>query len=140
MSKRVPYRFRTDIEAQSLDSILTDFLRSKNAVITEKEKVLNATRAYWLPFALKDRGEYSDEQLKHYARTAIYKLQMHINYLAENFGLFHDGEQAMSLDEPLGVHTSRQRPLLSIQQTPTIESHPHQTTNTSLPDLENQVE
>ncbi|WP_341531423.1 hypothetical protein WKK05_37580 (plasmid) [Nostoc sp. UHCC 0302] len=116
MSKRVPYRFRTDIDVESLDGILTNFLRSKDAAITEKEKVIGATRAYWLPFALKEKGEYSDDQLKQHARAAIYKLRMHINYLAENFGLLDEGEQAIESEQFLSNYSLMPRQKTNIER------------------------
>ncbi|MBD6621294.1 hypothetical protein FNW02_37825 [Komarekiella sp. 'clone 1'] len=140
MSKRVPYRFRTDIDVESLDGILTNFLRSKNAAITEKEKVIGATRAYWLPFALKEKGEYSDEQLKQYARAAIYKLRMHINYLAENFGLLDEGEQAISNDKFLSTKSLMPRQPATAEKLTSVLAPPASKNKLGALDLVEQVE
>jgi len=152
MSKRVPYRFRTDIDVESVDAILTNFLRSKDTVITEKEKVIGATRAYWLPFALKEKGEYSSEQLKQHARTAIYKLRMHIDYLAENFGLLDEAEQTISDDNSFSTKslmspeavtperlTSELSPVI-LKDKPTILNTPKQVESCLTSSRETQVE
>lgn len=87
MGKRIDYRFRALIPVGSMDEILVKYLRSKDLELSEKNLVLWAVAAYWLPLALQKDGCCSNAQLKQSARTAIYKLRQHINFLAHTFGL-----------------------------------------------------
>lgn len=87
MPNRIDYRFRTLINADSQDAILVKYLRSPDPEFSEKDMILWATSAYWLPLALREHGSCSVQQLKQSARTSIYKLHQHINYLAQSFGL-----------------------------------------------------
>lgn len=87
LKKRVEYYFRVALGIGGMTEVLADFLKNKDTLLTEKEKVIGAASAFWLPFALMHKGGYSDSYLKQCAREAIYKLRMHINYLAESFGL-----------------------------------------------------
>ncbi|MBD2166475.1 hypothetical protein H6G04_18935 [Calothrix membranacea FACHB-236] len=85
---RTEYRCRLAIEAHSHNTALINFLKMKKVLhFNEKDKVLSALSAYWLPLALKEDGSYSDEELADCARSAIYKLRLHINYLAATFGV-----------------------------------------------------
>lgn len=100
MPNRIDYRFRAVVNANSQDGVLVKYLRSKNPEFSEKDMVLWATSAYWLPLALREQGSYSALQLKQSARTSIYKLRQHINYLAHVFGL--EGEvSAATISSPL---------------------------------------
>lgn len=92
---RIEYRFRTYLDGEQLNIALANFLKKKSTDFTEKDRVFSALSAYWLPIALKDEGTLSDQQLKQYARNAIYKLKLHISYLVETFGL-EDIELPMS--------------------------------------------
>lgn len=92
MGKRIDYRFRALISVGSTDEILVKYLRSKDLELSEKNMVLWATAAYWLPLALQKNGCSSNGQLKQSARTAIYKLRQHINFLAQTFGLENELE------------------------------------------------
>ncbi|WP_341531997.1 hypothetical protein WKK05_40620 (plasmid) [Nostoc sp. UHCC 0302] len=94
LNKRVEYYFRTAFGIGGMTEVLGDFLKNRDALLTEKEKVIGAVSAFWLPFALMHKGGYSEDYLKQCAREAIYKLTLHINYLAESFGL-EVGEQVI---------------------------------------------
>jgi hypothetical protein len=52
-----------------------------------KEKAVTATRAFWLPFAYRDRGNSSEAELRELAQQSIWKLEEQIQYLRESFGL-----------------------------------------------------
>lgn len=87
MPSRIDYRFRAMVNADSQDGALVRYLRSRDSEFSEKDMVLWATAAYWLPLALREQKNCSTQQLKQSARTSIYKLRQHINYLAQVFGL-----------------------------------------------------
>ena len=95
MGKRIDYRFRALISVGSTDEVLVKYLRSKDLELSEKNMVLWAAAAYWLPLALQKNGCSSNGQLKQSARTAIYKLRQHINFLAQTFGLENELETNM---------------------------------------------
>ncbi|MBW4559198.1 MAG: hypothetical protein KME59_25430 [Trichormus sp. ATA11-4-KO1] len=86
MDNRVEYRCRIALEQELINVALIKFLKQK-VNLSEKDKVIPALSAYWLPFALKADGNYSDSELKYYAKTAIYKLKLHIAFLCEAFAL-----------------------------------------------------
>lgn len=95
MGKRIDYRFRALITVGSADETLVKYLRSKDLELSEKNMVLWAAAAYWLPLAFQKSGCYSAGQLKQSARTAIYKLRQHIIFLAQTFGLENELEASM---------------------------------------------
>ncbi|MBD2438859.1 hypothetical protein H6G69_18905 [Nostoc sp. FACHB-110] len=74
------------MESQELNNALINFLKAKDPLFSERDKVFTALNAYWLTFAMKEAG-YSDDELKQSAKNAIYRLKLHISYLAESFGL-----------------------------------------------------
>ena len=52
-----------------------------------KEKAATATRAFWLPFAYRDSGDYSEAELRELAQQSIWKMAEQIQHLREAFGL-----------------------------------------------------
>ena len=52
-----------------------------------KEKAATATRAFWLPFAYRDSGDYSETELRELAQQSIWKMEEQIQHLREAFGL-----------------------------------------------------
>ena len=52
-----------------------------------KEKAATATRAFWLPFAYRDSGDYSEAELRELAQQSIWKMEEQIQHLREAFGL-----------------------------------------------------
>jgi hypothetical protein len=60
-----------------------------------KEKAATATRAFWLPFAYQDSGNYSEAELKELAQQSIWRLEEQIQHLREAFGLEAPPTQVM---------------------------------------------
>ena len=52
-----------------------------------KEKAATATRAFWLPFAYRHSGNYSEAELKDLAQQSIWQMEAQIQHLREEFGL-----------------------------------------------------
>ncbi|MGJ3254455.1 MAG: hypothetical protein ACFE0J_25480 [Elainellaceae cyanobacterium] len=52
-----------------------------------KEKAATATRAFWLPFAYRASGNYSEDELRELTQQSIWRLEEQIQYLRESFGL-----------------------------------------------------
>jgi hypothetical protein len=94
-----------------------------------KEKAATATRAFWLPFAYRDNGNYAEAELKELAQQSIWRLEEQIQHLQEAFGLDATGRSAISKTLPpstfpavtvstppaIGVETA---PLLSAVESP----------------------
>jgi hypothetical protein len=52
-----------------------------------KEKAATATRAFWLPFAYRHSGEYSEAELRDLAQQSIWQMEAQIQHLREEFDL-----------------------------------------------------
>lgn len=86
MSERIDYRCRISMNKEAFSIALLNYMK-QDSDTSERDKVLPALFGYWLPLALKADGNYSELELKYYARNAIYKLKLHIAYLSEVFFL-----------------------------------------------------
>jgi hypothetical protein len=65
-----------------------------------KEKAATATRAFWLPFAYRDNGNYAEAELKELAQQSIWRLEEQIQHLQEAFGLDATGRSAIAKTLP----------------------------------------
>lgn len=71
----------------STNGMLFDYLRQhKGTGYSTRDRILKSLSAYWLPFAGEWAGK-DEEELKSLARSSINQLELHIQYLRENFGL-----------------------------------------------------
>jgi hypothetical protein len=52
-----------------------------------KEKAATATRAFWLPFAYRHSGDYSEVELRDLAQQSIWQMEAQIQHLREEFDL-----------------------------------------------------
>lgn len=52
-----------------------------------KKTAATAVRAFWLPFACQESGNYSDAELRELAQQSIWRLEEQIQHLRETFGL-----------------------------------------------------
>lgn len=52
-----------------------------------KEKAATATRAFWLPFAYRHSGNYSETELRDLAQQSIWQMESQIQHLREEFEL-----------------------------------------------------
>ena len=52
-----------------------------------KEKAATATRAFWLPFAYRQSGNYSEAELRDLAQQSIWQMEAQIQHLREEFDL-----------------------------------------------------
>jgi len=83
-NERIDYRCRISLNKEMSSIALINYIKQGDG-IAERDKVLPALSGYWLPFALKADGNYSEAELKHYARSAIYRLKLHILFVREAF-------------------------------------------------------
>ncbi|MEQ8469121.1 hypothetical protein [Coleofasciculus sp. E1-EBD-02] len=80
--KRVDFLWRCQPVEHSYDARLLSYLRENVAIIPLREKILQALRAFWMPFAYMDQPEG-----KRLAAEAIYALEKHADYLRSQFGV-----------------------------------------------------
>ena len=52
-----------------------------------KGKAATATRAFWLPFAYRHSGNYSEAELRDLAQQSIWQMEAQIQHLREEFDL-----------------------------------------------------
>jgi len=52
-----------------------------------KEKAATATRAFWLPFAYRHSGNYSEAELRDLVQQSIWQMEAQIQHLREEFEL-----------------------------------------------------
>jgi hypothetical protein len=52
-----------------------------------KEKAATATRAFWLPFAYRHSGNYSEAELRDLAQQSIWQMEAQIQHIREEFDL-----------------------------------------------------
>lgn len=100
MGKRIDYRFRAVVGADSPEAVLVDYFRSKDADLDEKDMVMWANCACWIPLAQKKRTEQgicSQAEFKQSGRISIYKLLQHIYLLAHICGLEEELEVVPTL-------------------------------------------
>ncbi|MBG1263168.1 hypothetical protein [Nostoc commune] len=84
--QRIDYRCRISMNKEPFSIALINYMKH-GGNINERDKVLSALFGYWLPFALKADGNFSEQEVKQYVRNTIYKLKLHIAYLSEVFFL-----------------------------------------------------
>jgi hypothetical protein len=88
---RFDYHIRFQVPLNSPDGILCRYVRSQsNAVYSQKEMVLSALRAYWMPVAYEHSRHYlgmsvTDDQLRHMACNAIAHLRERAEMLNHHF-------------------------------------------------------
>lgn len=52
-----------------------------------KEKAAAATRSFWMPFAARDSGKFSEAELRELAQQCLWRMEEQMNYIRENFDL-----------------------------------------------------
>ena len=72
-----------------------------------KEKAATATRAFWLPFAYRHSGDYSEAELRDPAQQSIWQMEAQIQHLREEFDL---GLARPSTTELVGATNSEHLP------------------------------
>ena len=81
MSETRVYRFQTKVKTHSVNDLLANFLKEKDADLTEKERVWWAVSAFWLPVAMKESQSYTSQEIQQYGLSAIQRLQQQIDHL-----------------------------------------------------------
>ncbi|WP_245927785.1 hypothetical protein, partial [Aphanothece hegewaldii] len=55
--------------------------------MSRSDRILHPVAAFWLPFAYKHCSNASPPEVQQIARSAVYQLKLHIQYLEDSFGL-----------------------------------------------------
>ena len=76
-----------------------------------KEKAATATRAFWLPFAYRHSGDYSEAELRDPAQQSIWQMEAQIQHLREEFDLGASSAQHYRIggSNQFGAFTDRVR-------------------------------
>ncbi len=65
-----------------------------------KEKAATATRAFWLPFAYRDKGDASEAELRELAQQSIWRMEEQIQHLREAFGIENTSRPSTDTSTP----------------------------------------
>ena len=77
-----------------------------------KEKAATATRAFWMPFAYRDKGDTSEAELRELAQQSIWRMEEQIQHLRETFGL-------ENMVRPIAADSSSQAIAQEVSSSPT---------------------
>lgn len=80
MTNHYTYRFQLKVKPNSKGELVLKFLKAKDSEVSEKERLLQALSAFWLPQALIDAGNYSEKEIALYGLTAIQHLREQITH------------------------------------------------------------
>ncbi len=124
--KQANFSFRYQPSSDSTDAVLLDYLKN-HAVLDTKTLILDALRAFWLPFAYQESPEYTDEQVKRIGWHCIFTLLNHIERICCILEL--DRTQLEIWAKPGFVRDGSRGEIL----TPKVENHhdPNQANNHS---------
>ncbi len=109
MNKRKSFNLRVQkVEPESRQASVLNFVNSGE--LMPVSRLLSWTlEMCWLPWAYEysQKEQVEPETLKRMARDAVYKLEMHLNYIRETFGLEHPDplRNGVTTVEPLNGST-----------------------------------
>lgn len=86
-SEQVNFVFRYQPKRKSKYGVLLTYICEDDADMTRSERILHPVAAFWLPFAYKHCSDASLTEVQQMARSAVYQLKLHIQYLEDSFGL-----------------------------------------------------
>ena len=84
--KRLDFSVRYQIEENTTDALLLKFLQSY-PFGNHKELILQAIRAFWLPLAYQQSGQYSTEEVLDIGKKAMDLLNSQADYISLILGL-----------------------------------------------------
>lgn len=85
--ERINFRPCFNPKASSCNGVLVSYLQQGNGVSDGKEMLLQAARAFWMPFAYEESGQFTAEQVRQVALSACDALEQHICYIRQSFNL-----------------------------------------------------
>lgn len=93
-SEQVNFVFRHQPKKTSKYGVLLTYINEDEADMTRCDRFLHPVAAFWLPFAYQHCTNASVKEIQQLARSAVYQLKLHIQYLEDSFGL--NGNSAAS--------------------------------------------
>ncbi|MGK7872521.1 MAG: hypothetical protein AB4426_04185 [Xenococcaceae cyanobacterium] len=84
--KQANFNFRYQPSSDSTDAALLDYLQN-HAVLDTKTLILNAVRAFWLPFAYQESPNYTEEQVRRIGWHCIFTLLNQVERICYVLGL-----------------------------------------------------
>lgn len=81
------HRIQIKTKVDSLMEILLKYLKDKDGELSEKERLLQALSAFWLPLALVESGQFSEKEIAIYGLAAILRLKQQITHLSSLLSL-----------------------------------------------------
>jgi hypothetical protein len=89
-----------------------------------KDKAAMATRSFWLPFAYRHSGNYSEAELKDLAQQSIWQMEAQIQHLREEFGLGSSSTNVAVAELVGAPESAADSPNASPANIPTHGMHP----------------
>jgi hypothetical protein len=86
-SEQVNFVFRHQPKKTSKYGVLLTYINQDGADMTRCDRLLHPVAAFWLPFAYQHCTEASWQEVQQLARSAVYQLKLHVQYLEDSFGL-----------------------------------------------------
>jgi hypothetical protein len=86
-SEQVNFVFRHQPKKTSKYGVLLTYINEDEADMTRCDRFLHPVAAFWLPFAYQHCTDASVKEIQQLARSAVYQLKLHIQYLEDSFGL-----------------------------------------------------
>jgi hypothetical protein len=99
--ERIQFQWRCQPKLSTPDGVLLNYVKH-HPVLTTKNMMLQAARAFWLPLAYQSSGTLSEAELRKLGEDAVYALQTHINYLCQSLGLERLDPVLLAHEQELG--------------------------------------
>ncbi|MDV3001142.1 MAG: hypothetical protein N5P05_002748 [Chroococcopsis gigantea SAG 12.99] len=100
MPEQVNFVFRYQPRKMTKYGILLKYIGSDGADMSRNDRILRPAAAFWLPFAYQSCADVPAEKVRQIARSAVYQLKLHIQYLEESFALNKDVSTLPRPEEP----------------------------------------
>jgi hypothetical protein len=85
--EQVNFIFRLQPKKNSKYGVLLTYMNEDESELPRHERMLNPISAFWLPFAYQQCTTASHKEIQQLARSAVYQLKLHIQYIEDSFGL-----------------------------------------------------
>ena len=84
--EKVDFVWRYQPLKNTADAVLLTYIK-QNEILPVREVILQSLRAYWLPLAYQQTGEFDPVLLEQLFRKAVYALEKHALYLCDQAGI-----------------------------------------------------
>ena len=84
--EKIDFVWRYQPLKNTADAVLLTYIK-QNEILPVREVILQSLRAYWLPLAYQQTGEFDPVVLEQLFRKAVYALEKHALYLCDQVGI-----------------------------------------------------